>query len=105
MNAIVRFLMKLLLVTCGFLKPAQAQIAVALGLVGTPMSVLMNSQGQQVYSTHESDKALDTLLGKLAAGQQLPPADNTAISFTAQQQLLLPLTKGEHYLFFYCQLV
>jgi len=78
----------------------QGQIALALGLVGTPMSVLINSQGQLVYTTHESDQALDTLLGKLAAGQQLPPADNTAISQAARQQLLAPFAKGEHLLFF-----
>ncbi len=78
----------------------QGQIAVALGLVGTPMSVLINSQGLLVYSTHESDLALDTLLGKLAAGQQLPPADNTAISQASRQQLLAPFAKGEHLLFF-----
>ncbi|RVU40772.1 redoxin domain-containing protein [Rheinheimera riviphila] len=78
----------------------QGKIALALGLVGTPMSVLINSQGQQVYSTHESDQALDTLLAKLAAGQQLPPADNSSLSIAAQQQLLAPFTKGEHLLFF-----
>lgn len=78
----------------------QGQIAVALGLVGTPMSVLINSQGQLVYSTHESDQALDTLLAKLAAGQQLPPADNVMMSISAQQQLLAPYTKGEQLLFF-----
>lgn len=78
----------------------QGQIAVALGLVGTPMSVLINSQGQQVYTTHESDQALDTLLAKLAAGQQLPPTDNTPLSVVAQQQLLAPFAEGEHLLFF-----
>lgn len=78
----------------------QGQIALALGLVGTPMSVLMNSQGQQVYSTHESDATLDTLLAKLAAGQQLPPADNASLSIAARQQILAPFATGEHLLFF-----
>ncbi|OBP14976.1 redoxin [Rheinheimera sp. SA_1] len=78
----------------------QGKIAVALGLVGTPMSVLINSQGQLVYTTHESDQALDSLLGKLAAGQQLPPADDTSISIAAQQQILAPFATGEHLLFF-----
>ncbi|MGP9800568.1 TlpA family protein disulfide reductase [Rheinheimera sp. NSM] len=76
------------------------QLASKLGLVGTPYSVLMNSAGQQVYSSHESDKALDGLVQRLAQGQQLPVASSDKISSAEQQRLIAPYLQGEHYLFF-----
>lgn len=78
----------------------ESKLAVALGLVGTPYSVLINSNGEQVYSSHESDAVLDGFLKRLAKGQQLPAADTGAITAAAQQQLLQPYLTGEHTLFF-----
>lgn len=78
----------------------EGKLAVALGLVGTPYSVLINSNGAQVYSSHESDAVLDGFLQRLAKGQQLPAANTSAITAAAQQQLLQPYLTGEHLLFF-----
>lgn len=78
----------------------QGQLGVALGLVGTPYSVLLNPQQQMVYSSHESDAALDGFLQRLAQGQALAPAATTVLSSAQQQQLLAPFAKGEHLLFF-----
>jgi thiol-disulfide isomerase/thioredoxin len=78
----------------------KGQLAVALGLVGTPYSVLINSQLQQVYTSHESDAVLDGFLQRLAAGQQLPAAPSAVLTATAQQKLLAPYLTGEHTLFF-----
>lgn len=78
----------------------QGQLGLALGLVGTPYSVLLDPQRQRVYSSHESDAALDGLLSRLAQGQQLAPAPATVISSAQQQQLLAPFANGEHLLFF-----
>ncbi len=50
----------------------QGQLGVALGLVGTPYSVLLNPQQQMVYSSHESDAALDGFLG---SGRADPSAE------------------------------
>jgi thiol-disulfide isomerase/thioredoxin len=78
----------------------ESKLAVALGLVGTPYSVLINSNSEQVYSSHESDAVLDGFLQRLAKGQQLPAANSSAITAAAQQQLLQPYLTGEHTLFF-----
>jgi len=78
----------------------QGQLGVALGLMGTPYSVLLNPQQQMVYSSHESDAALDGFLQRLAQGQALAPAATTVLSSAQQQQLLAPFAKGEHLLFF-----
>ncbi|MCS4305715.1 thiol-disulfide isomerase/thioredoxin [Rheinheimera pacifica] len=78
----------------------EGKLAVALGLVGTPYSVLINSNGAQVYSSHESDAVLDGFLQRLAKGQQLPAANTSVITAAAQQQLLQPYLTGEHTLFF-----
>lgn len=80
-------------------RDVEGKLAVQLGLVGTPFSVLLNTAGEQVYSTHESDQALDGFLARLAQGQQLPPASNEALSAEAQQQRLKPFLTGEHLLF------
>lgn len=78
----------------------ESRLAVALGLVGTPYSVLINSKGEQVYSSHESDALLDGFLQRLAKGQQLPAANTATLNAAAQQQLLQPYLTGEHSLFF-----
>lgn len=79
---------------------AEGKLAVALGLVGTPYSVLINNNAEQVYSSHESDAVLDGFLLRLAKGQQLPAANTDTITAAAQQQLLQPYLTGEHTLFF-----
>lgn len=78
----------------------KGQLAVALGLVGTPYSVLLNNQREKVYSTHESDRLLDSFLQRLAQGQQLPAATQDTASTQEQQQILKPYLTGEHMLFF-----
>lgn len=75
------------------------QLAVTLGLVGTPYSVLLNTQGQQVYTTHESDERLDGFIRRLAKGQQLPPAQPQTLTAAERQALLAPVMSGDQYLF------
>ncbi|ATC94947.1 TlpA family protein disulfide reductase [Pseudoalteromonas tunicata] len=79
---------------------AKGQLALELGLVGTPYSVLMNNQGQQVYTSHESDKVLGGFIERLAQGQNLPLASSDSVSVSEQNRLLAPYQRGEHYLFF-----
>jgi len=79
----------------------QGQLALAMGLVGTPYSVLLNPQGDKLYSSHESDAALDGLISRLAQGQQLPAETASAdLSADAQQKLLAGYQKGEQLVFF-----
>ena len=77
-----------------------SQLALALGLVGTPMSVLLNTKGEIVYTSHESDKNLDVFVKKLASGEQLPPATVAVLSQAEQQKLVVPYLTGDHLLFF-----
>ena len=79
----------------------QGLLAFALGLVGTPYSVLLNTKGEKLYSTHESDSVLDGFISRLAQGQQLP-AETTAPDLAAaeQQQLLANYQTGEQLVFF-----
>lgn len=78
----------------------EGQLGLALGLVGTPYSVLLNSEGEVVYTTHESDANLDRFLSMLAKGSQLSSATTDAIDGERMQALLAPWQKGEHLLFF-----
>lgn len=78
----------------------QGKLALELGLVGTPFSVLMNSQWQQVYTSHESDNVLDGFIQRLAQGQNLIAQDGEKASPEQQQQLVSPYLNGEQYLFF-----
>ncbi len=41
-------------------------LAVTLGLIGTPYSVLINTDDNIVYTSHESDNILDTFISSLA---------------------------------------
>jgi len=77
----------------------QGQMALALGLVGTPFSVLFNRDGQQVYSSHVSDAALDGLMQRLADGQLLSSEQSDKADAMKQQQLLAPFQTGEQLLF------
>lgn len=81
----------------------QGQLALAMGLVGTPYSVLLNSKGEPLYSSHESDSVLDGFISRLAQGQQLPaaPSETQSVeSAAAQQKLLASYQKGEQLVFF-----
>lgn len=78
----------------------EGQLGVALGLVGTPYSVLTNAQGGVVYTSHESDKNLDRLISMLAQGQNLPASKVEVVSAAEKQQILKPWLQGEHLLFF-----
>lgn len=79
----------------------QGQLALALGLVGTPYSVLLNQKGEKLYSSHESDAALDGFISRLAQGQQLPAETATSdMTAAAQQKLLAKYQIGEQLVFF-----
>ncbi|PIW59066.1 redoxin family protein [Shewanella sp. CG12_big_fil_rev_8_21_14_0_65_47_15] len=78
----------------------EGQLGLELGLVGTPYSVLLNSEGEVVYTTHESDANLDRFLSMLAKGHKLSSATTNAIGDEEKQALLAPWQKGEHLLFF-----
>jgi thiol-disulfide isomerase/thioredoxin len=78
----------------------EGQLGVELGLVGTPYSVLLNSEGEVVFTTHESDANIDRFLSMLAKGQKLSSATTDAIDDEEKQALLAPWQKGEHLLFF-----
>ena len=79
----------------------QGQLALALGLAGTPYSVLLNAKGEKLYSTHESDSVLDGFISRLAQGQQLPTeTPSSDLSAAEQQQLLAKVQSGEQLLFF-----
>lgn len=79
----------------------QGQLALALGLVGTPYSVLLNQKGEKLYSSHESDSALDGFISRLAQGQQLPAESATSdMTAAVQQKLLANYQTGEQLVFF-----
>lgn len=78
----------------------EGQLGVALGLVGTPYSVLINTDDNIVYTTHESDKNLDKFIEKLANGEKLASSSDKSITELAKQQLIEPWRQGEHLLFF-----
>ncbi len=76
------------------------QLGIALGLVGTPYSVLTNAQGEVVYTSHESDSNLDRIISMLAQGQNLPASKVEVLSAEEKQKVLEPWAQGEHLLFF-----
>ncbi len=78
----------------------ESQLGIALGLVGTPYSVLTNVQGEVVYTTHESDSNLDRIISMLAQGQNLPASKVEVLSAAEKQRILKPWAQGEHLLFF-----
>lgn len=80
-------------------RDVKGELALKLGLIGTPLSVLFNAQQQEVYRSHESDTPLDGFVQRLANGQQLPVAPADSADMTTQQQLLTPYLRGEHLLF------
>ncbi|MCC4263792.1 redoxin family protein [Oceanimonas baumannii] len=78
----------------------KGHLALALGLEGTPYSVLLNTRGETVYTTHESDAALDDVLAQLADGQPLPAVATGMIDAGQKAHLLAPWQQGEHLVFF-----
>lgn len=78
----------------------EGQLGVELGLVGTPYSVLINTDNSIVYTTHESDNILDTFLDKLAEGQKLESTKANILTVKAKESLIEPWKKGDHILFF-----
>lgn len=78
----------------------EGELGVALGLVGTPYSVLINRAGEVVYTSHESDANLDKFIDRLASGQELAAQKTQAPTSEQETKLLAPWTKGEHLLFF-----
>lgn len=78
----------------------EGKLAQALGLVGTPYSVLINTDGNVVYTTHDSDDNLERFLKMLASGQTLESAGTDALDEAKRKALLEPWTEGEHVLFF-----
>jgi len=78
----------------------EGELGVALGLVGTPYSVLIDQNGQVIYTTHSADGDLDKRLAMLAAGQT-PSIDPTGAPQTDQAaERLGPWQTGEHLVFF-----
>ncbi|MDH0447088.1 redoxin family protein [Shewanella sp. GD04112] len=78
----------------------EGELGVALGLVGTPYSVLINRAGEVVYTSHESDANLDKFIDMLANGQELTAQTTDAPSPEQTAKLLKPWEQGEHLLFF-----
>lgn len=78
----------------------EGELGVALGLVATPYSVLINRGGDVVYTSHEADANLDKFIDMLANGQELTAQATDAPSATQVTTLLEPWVQGEHLLFF-----
>ncbi len=76
------------------------KLSEALGLVGTPYSVLINTDNKIVYTTHESNNVLDTFIAKLAEGSKLASQSNTVGAVEAKEAIIKPYLKGSHTLFF-----
>lgn len=75
-------------------------LGVELGLVGTPYSVLINTDANIVYTSHESDTILDTFIAKLAQGQKLESQQIDLLTEQEKNSLIQPWLQGDHTLFF-----
>lgn len=78
----------------------EGQLAVELGLVGTPFSVLINTDNNIVYTTHESNKVFDNFIDKLSKGYKLESKRSATLNAIEQANIIEPWKKGEHILFF-----
>lgn len=76
------------------------KLSEALGLVGTPFSVLINIDDKIVYTTHESDAVLDTFVDKLANGSKLASESSKAVTTIEKKNIIKPWLEGSHTLFF-----
>lgn len=78
----------------------EGQLGVALGLTGTPYSVLINASSDVVYTTHESDTNLDRFISMLAKGQTLKSATTDALTAGQKHTILQKWQQGEQLVFF-----
>mgnify|MGYP003386045173 CR=1 FL=1 len=78
----------------------EGKLSEALGLVGTPFSVLINIDNKIVYTTHESDAVLDTFVDKLANGSKLASEGSKAVTAIEKKNIIKPWLEGSHTLFF-----
>lgn len=78
----------------------EGKLSEALGLVGTPFSVLINTDNDIVYTTHESDTVLDTFVAKLASGSKLASKSSKIITAKEKTSIIEPWMKGNHTLIF-----
>lgn len=78
----------------------EGQLGVALGLTGTPYSVLINRLGYVVYTTHESDANLDRFIAMLAKGQTLQSTATEAVTAEQKHDVLQKWQHGEQLVFF-----
>ena len=78
----------------------EGQLGVELGLVGTPFSVLINTDNSIVYTTHKSDNILDVFIDKLAKGQKLESKSSHLLTVKDKESIIKPWNKGDHILFF-----
>jgi len=78
----------------------EGKLSEALGLVGTPFSVLINTDNNIVYTTHESDTVLDAFVNKLANGSKLASENSKAVTAEEKTNIIKPWLEGSHTLFF-----
>ena len=78
----------------------EGKLSEALGLVGTPFSVLINTNHQIVYTTHDSNNILDSFIDRLAKGEKLTSEGGKALTAKEKKNIILPWQKGNHTLFF-----
>lgn len=78
----------------------EGKLSEALGLVGTPFSVLINIDNKIVYTTHESDAVFDTFVDKLANGSKLVSEGSKALTAKEKKNIIKPWLDGSHTLFF-----
>jgi len=78
----------------------EGQLGIELGLVGTPFSVLINTDNNIVYTTHQSDNILETFVDKLAKGQKLESKSSNLLTEKDKESIIEPWKKGDHILFF-----
>jgi thiol-disulfide isomerase/thioredoxin len=78
----------------------EGKLSEVLGLVGTPYSVLINTDNDIVYTTHESGTVLDSFIDKLASGSKLASESGKTITAEERTSIIEPWTEGNHTLFF-----
>ncbi len=78
----------------------EGKLSEALGLVGTPYSVLINTDDKIVYTTHESNSVLDTFIAKLASGNKLSNEVDQLVTSEEKNAIIRPFLEGDHTLFF-----
>jgi|GEM_PF-4323689 len=77
----------------------KGKLSEALGLVGTPFSVLINTDNDIVYTTHESSTVLDTFVDKLAGESKLASKSSKIITVEEKASIIEPWMEGNHTFF------